>query len=324
MIQIDPHLFAEEAIPAETRKFNEDLLEAINKTPIPWTLDHRDIRKARKEGKGVFPFEKPHPDCETIMMDGSGGQIPLRFIPSAKSSRGTFLHIHGGGWMYGDHDMQDQRMKEQADKTGMDVLSIGYRLAPEHPYPAANEDCENAALWLIENAGGRFNTGFLAIGGDSAGGHLSATTLLRVREKTGGMPFHAAVFMAGCFDLRMSPSARHFGTTRLVLNTVDIDNFTERYLGEKASGDRSDPDISPVLADLTDMPPAHFSIGTSDPLLDDSLAMAARWAQVQGDTELDIYPGGCHVFQYFTHAQAMESRAAMNAFLVRQAEKQEK
>jgi len=82
--------------------------------------------------------------------------------------------------------------------------------------------------------------------------------------------------------------------------------------------DRKDPDVSPIYADLKDMPPAHFSVGTKDALLDDSVFMANKWVQSQADTELDIYSGGCHVFQYFPDlAQSQKSRKNMSDFLNR-------
>ncbi len=306
-------------IPKQTARFNEELLVKIEAGPELWDLDRDMVRAARREGKGIFPLEPFDPIAETIKIEGSGGAITLRMLrPEKTEERGTFLHIHGGGWVYGNADMQDQRLKQLANETGLACVSVEYRLAPENPYPAAPDDCESAAKWLVGEGAKHCNTKFLAIGGESAGGHLAANCLLRLRDRHNVTPFHATVLIAGIFDLGMTPSAANF-KSNLVLRHKDMVNFAACLL--QKGEDRRDPDISPLYASPHDMPPAHFAVGTCDPLLDDSIFMANSWKQYQDDTELDIYPGGCHVFQYFDELkQTMESRAAMAVFLNRQIE----
>ncbi len=126
----------------------------------------------------------------------------------------------------------DPRLRRLADATGLCVASVDYRLAPEHPFPAGPDDCEAAALALVEGRLAELPTGFLAIGGESAGAHLSVLTLLRLRERLGAVPFHAANLVAGCFDLSLTPSVRNFGPERLILNTDDVSEFVRRFLGE--------------------------------------------------------------------------------------------
>lgn len=312
----DPALFDERNIPKDTKALNEKLVALAQASPSMWDFSAQAVRQARREGKSAFPMEAPDPQAKDFEIQGNSGKIGLRAIPPhAKKPRGTFLHIHGGGWMLGAADLQDERLKELANDTGLTVISVEYRLAPEAPYPAACDDCEAAALWLAKEAGSDFNTDFLAIGGDSAGGHLAANALLRLRDKHKINSYHAAVFIAGAFDMGGTPSARDFHE-ELVLTTRDIQNFAATFLQNKE--DTKDPDVSPIYANLEGMPPAHFSIGTKDALLDDSIFMANKWVQSQPDTELDIYPGGCHVFQYFPDlAQSQESRKRMSSFLNR-------
>ncbi len=321
MLQLDPSVFNKSAIPEETAKFNQRIIDAIESGPELWDLERDLVRAARREGKGIFPLEPFDPDAETTKIDGPGGKIPLRIIrPAGKSERGALLHIHGGGWVYGNADMQDQRLKELANDTGLACVSVEYRLAPENPYPAAPDDCEAAALWLASGADERVNTAFLAIGGESAGGHLSVNALLRLRDKHNMTPFNAALLIAGIYDLGMTPSAANY-SSNLILRYKDMVNFSACLL--QNDEDRRNPDVSPLYASLHDMPPAHFTVGTEDALLDDSLFMSDCWLQHQEDVELDIYPGGCHVFQYFDELkQARDSRKAMHAFLNRQIEKQ--
>ena len=99
---------------------------------------------------------------------GPHGHVPLRvFVP--ETVNGVYLHFHGGGWVSGSHDGQDEQLWAYAQAASMVVVSAGYRLAPEHPYPVPNDDCEAAALWLAENAQAEFGSASLAIGGESAG-----------------------------------------------------------------------------------------------------------------------------------------------------------
>jgi acetyl esterase/lipase len=177
------------------------------------------------------------------------------------------------------------------------VVSVEYRLAPEHPYPAGPDDCEAAALWLAENAQREFGAAPLAIGGESAGAHLSAVTLLRLRDKHGATPFAAANLVYGCYDLGFTPSVRNWGERNLVLSTPIIEWFTNHFVPDRAR--RASADASPLHANLAGLPPALFTVGTLDPLLDDTLFMAQRWLAAGNRAELAIYPGGVHGFNLF-------------------------
>jgi acetyl esterase/lipase len=195
------------------------------------------------------------------------------------------------------------------------VVSVEYRLAPEHPFPAGPDDCEAAALWLIREAESRFGTSRLFIGGESAGAHLSAVTILRLRDRHGLTPFRGANLFAGCYDLSLTPSVRHWGSERLILNTNDVRVFADNFCGQ--APDRRDPDISPLYADLKGLPPALFSVGTKDMLLDDSLFMASRWVAAGNTTDLAIWPGGCHVFIRFDSALSEQALSRIDGFIER-------
>jgi len=205
-------------------------------------------------------------------------------------------------------------LERLADATGLIVVSTYYRLAPEHPYPAGPDDCEAAALWLFRNAGECFGTELVAIGGESAGAHLAAVTCLRLRDRHGLSPFRAALLTYGAYDLRGTPSAREAGEGTLVLTTKVIRWFAEQFAGSR---DLSDPDISPILADLHGMPPALFTVGGIDPLYDDSNFMCSRWRKAGNRAELAIWPEGIHAFDYFDNAYGRAARDRMHGFLNR-------
>jgi acetyl esterase/lipase len=245
-------------------------------------------------------------------IEAPAGPVLLRIIAPERPD-GVYLHIHGGGWTWGTADEQDPWLDRLADRSNLAVVSVEYRLAPENPYPAAPDDCEAAALWLVRHAKERFGTDRLFIGGESAGAHLAATTLLRLRDRHGVTPFAAANLFAGCYDLSLTPSVLHWGEERLILNTRDVVNFTAHYCGPDL--DRRLPDVSPLHADLRGLPPALFSVGTRDLLLDDTLFMASRWAAAGNGADLSVWPGGCHVFIRFESALSEQALSRIDAFI---------
>lgn len=315
-LEIDPVIFRPEAVSDETRAHNEWVLDLMRSAPDMWSMEPQFVRDARVDGRGPFPVEPEEPTATTITITVDNRHIDLRvFEPKSKKTLGTYLHIHGGGWMVGTALAHDVRLQEIADNCQLSCVSVEYRLAPEHPYPAGPDDCEAAALWLLSDDHG-FNKEYLAIGGESAGAHLSALTLIRLRDKASTCPFHAAILTAGVYDLGQSPSARNWGEERLILNTRDMQMFATAYL--HGGEDKRDPAISPLFARLNGLPPTLFSVGTKDLLLDDTLQMATLWHAANGNAELDVAPGGCHVFQSFRHLKiARASNAYIDAFLNR-------
>jgi len=161
-----------------------------------------------------------------------------------------------------------------ADNTGQAVVAVEYRLAPEHPYPAGPDDCEAAAVWLVQNGKKEFGTDFLTIDGESAGGHLTKVTILRMRDRHNYTGFRGANIVYGAFDLSMKPSQLQFGSTRLVLRTIDMRQFYNAFL--PTITDRRVPDISPLYAVLQSLCPALFSVGNKDARLDDTLFTLGR------------------------------------------------
>jgi acetyl esterase len=281
----------------ETRAFCAQLEETLAGVPGINELPPEETRRARREGRGVFPAPVFLPEARTLEVDGPAGKLPLRIIAPDREPAGSFLHIHGGGWTLGEADMQDPRLKRLANETGLTAVSVGYRLAPEHPYPAGPDDCEAAALWLLEHAEQVGAPGPRAIGGDSAGAHLAATTLLRLRDRHGRRDaFAAAVLQYGAFDLSMTPSQRRWGERNLVLSTPIIEWFADQYLPGREREARREPDISPLYADLRELPPAIFTVGTQDALIDDSLFMEARWRAAGNASELRVWPEAPHGF----------------------------
>jgi len=297
-MSLDPRLFAPEAIDAETRKANEVLEKLLGQVPPIHTQTPQAIRAAREAGQGSFGPIVRLPHAQERSIRGPAGPIPLRVLrPKSGAARGIYLHIHGGGHVLGSHDAQDVMLDQMANAASAIVVSVGYRLAPEHPYPAGPDDCEAAALWLVENARRELGVERFAIGGESAGAHLAAVTAIRMRDRHAMTPFRAANLVYGIYDLSFTPSVRNWGERNLVLSTPIIEWFSNHFIPDRAK--RATPDASPLYADLRRLPAALFSVGTLDPLLDDSLFMSARWAAAGNRAELALYPGGVHGFNLF-------------------------
>ncbi len=293
---------------AETRAFNDALGLALAALPSVHTLPPEETRRARREGRGVFPPLVFSDLATTVTIPGRAGEISIRVLEAAEP-RGAYLHLHGGGWTIGSADGQDALLEEMVRETGLSVASVEYRLAPEHPFPAGPDDCEDAARWFVERFAGR-----LAIGGESAGAHLAVLTLLRLRE-SGRTPFDAANLVFGPYDLTGTPSRRLWGDRELLLSSLVMDWFVECFVPGRSERERRHASVSPLYADLCDLPPALFSCGTFDPLLDDSLFMAARWRQAGNEASLSLWPEGVHAYTAFPIEIARRSRAEQIAFL---------
>jgi dienelactone hydrolase len=213
---------------------------------------------------------------------GPGGDLRLHVIRPSGPVKAVLLDIHGGG-----------------------------RLAPENPYPAGLEDCVAAARWLHEHVESEFGTGTLLIAGYSAGANLAALTLLRLRDENPEIfaRITAANLVYGSYDIGQTPSQRHADENTLVLTADWLVGFgTCTFPGLEDPEARRDPSISPLYADLTGMPPALFTVGSLDPLLDDSLFMAARWTAAGSHADLDVWQDCPHGFN---NMAPVTGRAAM-------------
>ncbi len=227
-------------------------------------------------------------------ISGPAGPIRLRtFVPDQVDA--VFLHIHGGGFVTGSPEMTDLLHEALSKELDLAFVSVDYRLAPEHPYPAGPDDCEAAALWLLEHAEREFGSARLLIGGESAGAHLAAGTLIRLRDRHGSVDrFGGANLVFGIYDLGGTPSQRGVPERPDLLTAELIEYFADLFTPDRSVEQRRDPDISPLYADLRDLPPALFTVGADDHLVDDTLFMAARWELAGNDTELLVYPEAPH------------------------------
>jgi acetyl esterase/lipase len=248
--------------------------------------------RSMMEPGGVFGQELVD-DAQERTIPGPAGEIPVRvFVPPTVDA--VYLSIHGGAFMMGSRRSSDQTNWRIAQQCNVAVVSPEYRMAPEHQYPAGHDDGEAVALWILERGAAELGSDRLLVGGESAGGHIAAVTVLRLRDRhDAAARVRGANLNCGVYDLAGTPSRTLPPPDHDVLAAAPARGREANvYFG--AVTDLRDPDVSPLYADLRGLCPALFTVGTGDTLLDDSVFMATRWELAGNATELAIYPHGPH------------------------------
>jgi acetyl esterase/lipase len=307
----DPTLYQPVAITPEVKAFNEAFLARMVELPSP------TARSGDQSAPSPFPAMPKSPRASVRRIEAPGGrEVEVRIVaPVSGSPRGAYLHFHGGGLVFGSADQDDLMLERIANATGLAAVTVEYRLAPAHPYPAAWDDCEAAAVWLAKNVKSEFGGSALAIGGESAGATLAVPVLVRMRDKHGFTGFHAANLSYGNYDTSMTPSQIWIGAKRFLIGIEDIKQCSNAYAPDVSQ--RRNPDMSALYAQLSRMPAALFTVGTLDPFLDDSLFVYARWIAAGNEAELAVYPGAPHGFNVIGHPHAATANARIDTFLTR-------
>jgi len=271
--------------------------------------------KAEAERRNAVWNENPPPlpEIEDIVIEGPRGPLKVRLYAPAEAPDPSpaVLYFHGGGWVICSIDTHDAICRRLARAGGFRVASIEYALAPENPYPQGLADCVAAIRWFAEHGASEgIEPDKLALAGDSAGANLSLAACLRLRD-TGELGLiRAAALVYGCFSPDYdSPSHAAFGGGDYLLSSATMRWFLDQYCPDVAA--RSDPLVSPLFADLRDLPPLYVSAAELDPLRDDSERLARRLVDAGVPLDFRLWRG-------LTHASfSMSSRVpAVQAHLV--------
>ncbi len=305
-------------------------IEAMLAAAPPWPgvrgMDLAALRQAVRDSSVMLPRAEDAPVAEIAdrTIAGPGGPLALRvYTPEGTGPFPMVVYCHGGGYVVGDLDTQDMIARALCSWSGVVVVSVDYRLAPEHPFPAAPDDTFAALEWVAAHAaeiGGRADR--LALAGDSAGGNLVAAAALRARDR-GGPALRALVNIYGScnYPSEQTASAREYADGP-ILKQHDINWFYEQYLSDPAR-EQHDPQAAPVrAASHAGLPPTFVGTAECDPSRDDAELFGAKVAAAGVEVEVKRYPGMVHGFAswvgFLPGARAVLQDAA--AFLKRHLE----
>lgn len=250
-------------------------------------------------------------------VEALGRHVKVRIFRPAGDCRGVVLDCHGGGWTIGNARMADDQNAELAARIGVGVVSVDYRLALNNPISAVVDDCEAAAVWTITHALAEFGTARIVVKGSSAGSHLAAAMLLRLRDRDRlADKVAGAMLFFGLYDFAGTAMVRAAGPETLVLHGPTVRATLCKLTPGMTEDQRRDPSISPVYADLSGLPPALFVVGTRDMLLEDNERMAARWQGASDNAELLIAPESPHAFNRMGTAVAKKVEPYVDAWIL--------
>lgn len=245
------------------------------------------------------------------------------FLPAGKA-KAVYVHFHGGGMVIGAPEMSDGANLDLAKRFDVAVVSVNYRKAPEHPFPAGPDDGIAVMKWLLANSSEEFGAETFFLGGESAGGYMAAAVALRIRDELAAIEkVRGLVLTYGVHDWGHSPSQRG---DRIVdepdmLDPEGMRFYADCYLPGLTTEQRRAPHVSPLFANLENLPPSFLSVGAADHLLDDTLMFAPRLAAAGNDVELFVAPEMPHGFQAFPCAITTAWQQSLDSWLTRQLQK---
>lgn len=280
------------------------LLQHAPAYPPARTMPLADLRGFIRQVSDATPkYPARLTEVRDLAIEGEGGH-PLNirlYRPEGEGPHPVVLYFHGGGFILGDLDSQDMIARGLAEAAASLVLSVDYRLAPEHPYPAAVVDARTALHWAHQNVAGLGgDPAQMAVAGDSAGGVLAAVTAVIAKDV--GIPLRgqALFYGSGGYPFEHLPSREEFKEGAL-LNIDDIDYFWELYLGDLEKHGR-EPLAGPRFADLAGVAPAYVLTAELDPTRDDGEDFGKRIQAAGGEAVIDRAPGMIHGFLSFLGA----------------------
>jgi acetyl esterase len=274
-------------------------------------------RALLRDQSEIVSGTQPVGEARDLVVPGPAGDLPARlYVPRGTSGPSPLLFfVHGGGWVYGDLESHDGVCRYLTERSGVRVLAVDYRRAPECPFPAALDDCYAAYGWVRAHAAELgADAARIAVGGDSAGGNLSIGVCLRAREESVPQPVAQLLVYPGTDFSQRLPSREMFGEG-FYLSTVFMDRCEAAYMPDGA--DTTDPLLSPLQAkDLSGLAPAYVVTAGFDPLRDEGEAFARRIADDGGIVQLKRHAGLIHGF-FNMVGVSRSARAAVDDVVVR-------
>jgi acetyl esterase len=276
----------------------QGLLDALAEAGLPAT-EEMTVPNARAATAGFLALQGEPVEVASVLdrtVPGPAGEIPVRvYTPAGEGPLPVVVYFHGGGWVIGDLEVVDQPCRQLASAAGAIVVSVDYRLAPEHRYPAAFEDSYAATVWVGAHAaeiGG--DPARLAVAGDSAGGNLAAAVALAARDR-GGPELAAQLLIYPVTDFNFGTVSYRDNREGYLLTKGSMQWFWAHYLG--AQDLDKDPYACPLRADsLVGLPPAYVATSEYDPLRDEGEAYARRLEEAGVAVTAKRFDGLLHGF----------------------------
>lgn len=277
---------------------------ASGDAPI-YELTPEEARRRVREGNKACAGGPALHAVEDVVLPVPDGEIAGRvYRPAAAPTGRTLVYFHGGGWVTGDLDYSDELCRFIAAECACTVVSVAYRLAPEHPYPRPFEDAYGA---LDRVAGTIAEGGLLAVGGDSAGGNLAAACALRARD-AGGPRLACQLLIYPVLDHDFTRPSYRVHADAFPIGVKAMEWFWDQYVPDRAA--RGASTVSPLrAADLSGLPPAYLVVAGFDPLRDEGLAYAERLRRAGGEATVADHPALAHGFFRFTSLVPAARRA---------------
>jgi len=272
--------------------------KAASGAPPLWELSPDEGRAMVEANNATIPAGPDMESVRDIVIPSQAGGMPARLYSPSASAPGLVVYFHGGGWVVGTLDGWDASVRNLAAASGCDVVSVDYRLAPEHVFPAAADDAYDALVWAA-SAEGLAAGRPVVVAGDSAGGNLAAVSALRARD-FGGPPIALQVLVYPVVDCDLDRRSYHeYDRDELILNRRDMVWFWDHYAPDPAT--RANPYASPLRASsLSGLPPAYVVTAEHDPLRDEGFAYADRLRAARVPVEHRHYGSQIHAFFTFT------------------------
>ncbi|HXT94619.1 MAG TPA: alpha/beta hydrolase [Trebonia sp.] len=272
--------------------------KAASGAPPLWELTPDEARAGVEANNAMIPAGPDLESVRDIVIPSQAGGLPARLYSPSSSAPGLVLYYHGGGWVVGSLNGWDSSVRTLAVASGCDVVSVDYRLAPEHAFPAAADDAYDALVWAA-SAAGLADGRPVVVAGDSAGGNLAAVAALRARD-FGGPPIALQVLVYPVTDCDLDRrSYREYDGDEYIVNRRDMAWFWDSYAPDP--GTRVNPYASPLRApSLADLPPAYVVTAEHDPLRDEGFAYADRLRAARVPVEHRHYGSEIHGFFSFT------------------------
>ncbi|MCQ4259896.1 alpha/beta hydrolase [Stutzerimonas stutzeri] len=256
-------------------------------------------------------------EAESRVVGMPGAPVAVRIIRPRGKAKGVVLDIHGGGWVIGNAQMNDDMNIAIVDACSVTVVSVDYRLAVSTPVEGLMEDCLSAARWLLSDSCEEFAGLPVIVVGESAGGHLAAATLLALKRWPDLLQrVRGTVLYYGVYDLTGTASVRTAPPETLVLDGPGMVEAFRMLTPDLTDQERQQPPLSPLYGDFEGLPPALMFAGELDPLRDDTLEIAARW-NTSAPVEVHLLPHCPHGFIHFPTKTAAHVLAYSRAWISR-------